>query len=168
MNSFKQIIVGEFSHSKTQFGVASYLEDIQHILIPKLKRCPHTFSFSCEDSIVVSAASGALSQVLINLINNAILHAFAPEQKGEIKIEARQEEDKVIFDVKDNGKGISDERQDKIFEKYYTTKQGEGGSGLGLYIVKNLVVNHLNGTISFKNNETGGGCFSVTIPVESV
>jgi len=167
VNSFKQIIVGEFSQNKTQFGVKSYLEDIQHILIPKLKRCPHRFSFTCEDSIVMSAESGALSQVLINLINNAIVHAFEEKQEGEIIVKARVDGDHVVFDVIDNGTGISEEQQSKIFEKYFTTREGKGGSGLGLYIVKNLVINNLNGSITFYNNESGGGCFSVRLPKES-
>ncbi len=166
VDSFKQIVVGEFSQTKTQFELGAYLEDIQHILIPKLKRCPHTLIIECEDSIVIYAESGALSQVLINLINNAIIHAFAEHQQGNITISVVENNNEVEFKISDDGKGISETQQANIFDKYYTTRQGQGGSGLGLYIVKKLIKQNLNGTISVTSNEGEGTLFTITIPKE--
>ena len=168
VNSFKQIIVGEFSQSKTQFSVANYLADIEHILQPKLKRTPHKVDFRCDDNVVISAESGALSQVLINLINNAINHAFVPDYRGSIQVSAKLEDNEIVFDVKDDGTGVPEEKQDKIFNKYFTTKPDKGGSGLGLYIVKNLVEKNLNGQISFRNNPDKGACFTLRLPTQSV
>jgi CheY-like chemotaxis protein len=75
VNSFKKIIVGEFSQNKTLFEVGAYLEDIEHILIPKLKRSKHQLKTDCPGIIMLCTESGALSQILINLITNALIHA---------------------------------------------------------------------------------------------
>ena len=166
VDSFKQIVVGEFSQTKTQFELGAYLEDIQHILIPKLKRCPHKLIIKCVDSIVIYAESGALSQVLINLINNAIIHAFAEHQQGNITINAVENNNEVEFKISDDGKGISETQQANIFDKYYTTRQSQGGSGLGLFIVKKLIKQNLNGTISVTSSEGKGTQFTITLPKE--
>jgi len=167
ISSFKQIIVGEFSQTKSQFGVKSYLEDIQHILIPKFKNSPHSLQIQCDKSIVISAESGALSQVLINLINNSLIHAFSKDQSGTIHLSAELNGPLVTFAVKDDGKGISEEKQAKIFDKYFTTRLGKGGSGLGLYIVKNLVTNNLNGDIMVSSQLNKGTKFTINVPKTS-
>ena len=164
VNSFKKIVVGEFSQNKTQFEVGAYLEDIEHILIPKLKRSRHQLKTECQGTIMLCAESGALSQVLINLINNALTHAFDNEQHGNIKITASESPTSVIFEVSDDGKGIEEAKQKSVFDKYFTSRQGEGGSGLGLYIVKKLVTENLMGEVSLKTNLNEGCQFTITLP----
>ncbi|MEW6983404.1 response regulator [Colwelliaceae bacterium 6471] len=166
VNSFKEIVVGEFSQSQTEFEMGAYLEDIQHILIPKLKRCPHTLTIKCEQPIVLYAESGALSQVLINLINNALTYAFTEQQQGNIIIIASEASDQVTLEVSDDGIGMNETMQNNIFDKYFTTRQGKGGSGLGLYIVKKLVENNLKGTINVSSTEGKGTLFSIILPKE--
>lgn len=166
VSSFKQIIVGEFSQSTTQFEVSAYLEDIQNILIPKLKHSKHQIITHCPDSIILCAESGALSQVLINLINNALIHAFSKEQSGHINITATETKNTVTFTVSDDGIGLSEEVQKNIFDKYYTTKREEGGSGLGLYIVKKLINNNLKGEITLTSAIGQGSSFIINLPKE--
>jgi signal transduction histidine kinase len=167
VNSFKKIIVGEFSQNKTHFELGAYLEDIEHILIPKLKRSQHQLKTECPGIIMLCTESGALSQVLINLINNALIHAFDDVQQGTIKITASESPSSIILEVSDDGKGINQNQQKNIFDKYFTTKQQEGGSGLGLYIVKKLVNDNLMGEISLKSNINEGSAFTITLPKES-
>ena len=164
VNSFKKIIVGEFSHNRTLFEVGAYLEDIAHILIPKLKRCIHQLKIDCSDTIMLRTESGALSQVLINLINNALNHAFSEDQQGTITIEVSEHQDDITFVVSDDGIGMDESTQNKVFDKYYTTRDQEGGSGLGLYIVKKLVEENLMGKISMTSNVNEGSQFTITIP----
>jgi two-component system NtrC family sensor kinase len=166
VNSFKKIIVGEFSQNKTLFEVGAYLEDIEHILIPKLKRSKHQLKTDCPGIIMLCTESGALSQILINLINNALIHAFDDDQQGTIKITASESISSIILEVSDDGKGINQNQQKNIFDKYFTTKQQEGGSGLGLYIVKKLVNDNLMGEISLKSNIREGSVFTITLAKE--
>jgi signal transduction histidine kinase len=167
VSSFKQIVVGEFSQSKTQFELGAYLEDIEHILLPKFKRSRHQLSTECSETLMLYAESGALSQVLINLINNALLHAFTDEKQGHIKITAFAQADQVVIEVTDDGSGIHEAKLTHVFDKYFTTKQGKGGSGLGLYIVKNLVINNLMGDIQINSIEGQGTTFIITIPKQT-
>jgi len=164
VNSFRKIIVGEFSQTKSSFEVQSYLEDIAHILRLRLKCTPHQFLVDCPQQIPVFIESGALSQVIINLVNNAILHAFPTDDEGIITIKAYKSSNQVVFEVSDNGIGVSEEKQKKVFDKYFTTRQDQGGSGLGLYIVNKLVTNNLEGEIHLKSEDGMGTCYSIIVP----
>jgi CheY-like chemotaxis protein/two-component sensor histidine kinase len=167
VDSFKKIIVGEFSQNKTQFEVGAYLDDIKHILSPKLKRSNHQLEIECPEIIILCTESGALSQVLINLINNTLIHAFNDDQHGTIKVTANENPSSVILTVSDDGKGIEKKKQKNIFDKYFTTRQDDGGSGLGLYIVHKLVNDNLMGEINLKSTINQGSTFTITLPKEN-
>jgi len=164
VNSFRKVIVGEFSQTKTNFDIQAYLQDISQILLLKLKQTPHQLLVDCPEKIFMNAESGAISQVLINLVNNALLHAFSEKKKGIISIKIYEADTKVVFEVSDDGVGVSEEKQSKMFDKYFTTRQGEGSSGLGLYIVNKLVTNNLGGEISLKSVEGVGTCYTIVLP----
>ena len=94
---------------------------------------------------------------------NSLLHGFENIQQGSITIEAEQEGDHVVIVYSDNGSGLSLESQTKIFEPFYTTKRGYGGTGLGMHLVYNLVCQTMQGTIQLK--PVSQGCaFIMTIP----
>jgi len=103
-------------------------------------------------------AGEKLSQVFLNIILNAI---DAAPQKGGIIIETFKQAAGYAVSVKDNGAGIPDEQKDKIFDPFYSTK--EGGTGLGLSISKKIVESY-GGTFTLSNAETGGACFTVFLP----
>lgn len=107
-----------------------------------------------------------IRQVLINLIRNAA--DALPPTGGHIHIHVRLEgegtpEEQVVVDVTDNGRGISDELAEKIFEPFFSTK-GEKGLGLGLDISRQIVLAH-NGTLTFASIPEEGTTFSLAIPV---
>ena len=164
VTSFKQIVVGEFSEAKTRFELLQFLESIIHILTPRLKRTQQQIDIRCPADLVATSYAGALSQVLINLINNSLIHAFDDEIQGEIVIEAKQQDSNIVITVADDGKGIESAQTAKVFDKYYTTRMGEGGSGLGLFIVRNLVVDSLGGTIECDSELGKGTTFTIVFP----
>ncbi|NQZ79834.1 MAG: hybrid sensor histidine kinase/response regulator [Colwellia sp.] len=164
VDSFRKIIVGEFNQSKTNFDLAVYLEDIELILGPKIKNSPHSLVFNCASNIFIFAESGVLSQILLNIINNALRHAFLADDKGCITINIDKSDTNVIIKISDNGVGVSQEQQNIMFDKYYTTKPDEGGSGLGLYIVKKLVEDNLSGEINLVSVIGEGSCFTIILP----
>ena len=107
---------------------------------------------------------GLMEQVLYNLILNANL--YIPED-AVITIKAKLINQKLILIVEDNGNGFDAAEIDKVFEKFYRSKNtSTGGTGLGLSIVKGFVQAH-NGTITLENIETGGACFTIELPVET-
>ncbi len=102
-----------------------------------------------------------LNQVWTNLIVNAVQ---AMNNKGILTIGLKNEDDHVVVSIKDTGKGIPKEIQDKIFEPFFTTKVSGEGSGLGLDIIKRIVEEHA-AAISFESMEGEGTTFYVKLPI---
>lgn len=106
-----------------------------------------------------------IKQVLTNLIKNS-LKATSPKT-GTVEIQLEEKENEVVISVKDNGKGIQPDANDKIFKKFYqadtTSTREKGGSGLGLSICKGIVEAH-GGTIWMQSTPSKGTTFSFTIP----
>jgi len=112
----------------------------------------------------VAADAGQLRQVLSNLIDNAI--KYSP-QGGRVAIALEPRDRYVRFSIRDSGLGVPREEQSRIFEKFYRLdpdmKQGIGGTGLGLYICRELV-RRVEGRIWVESNPGGGSTFVVEIP----
>jgi signal transduction histidine kinase len=83
---------------------------------------------------------------------------------GTIQIRAAAQDDWVEMQVADNGKGIPADMLDKVFDPFVTTRRGQGGTGLGLNIVFNLIVKQFCGTIAVDSTEGNGATFTLRIP----
>lgn len=121
----------------------------------------------------IDADRGQLSQVLLNLVENArdALAAAAADAGGaasapRIVVSTRPGDgaDRVALVVEDNGPGVPSERKDKVFAPYFTTKQARGGTGLGLAIVHRIVSDH-GGRISVGDAPGGGARFTIELPL---
>ena len=110
---------------------------------------------------LVRGDSLQLFRALQNLVSNAI-QAF-PDEGGMATLGWRCTDDEVSVTIEDNGSGIPEERLDSIFNPYFTTKDGSGGMGIGLFITKKVIDNHA-GTISISNGQNGGAVACVTLP----
>jgi len=116
-------------------------------------------SFTCKREIYVYR--NELVQVLLNLIKNAKDVLVEREiEDSIIVVELRESENEIIIDISDNGGGVDVEIQEKIFEPYFTTKNKSSGTGLGLYMSKIIIQEHLQATIELKNSEAGA-CFEI-------
>jgi|GEM_PF-2277318 len=166
IQSFKQIAVDQSSQIKREFFLCDYLKEVLHSLNPKIKITPIDVDFDCTEVIAMNSYPGALSQVITNLILNAIIHAYEDQQAGTIKIRVTAVDKNVEIKVKDDGMGIDETTLGKIFDPFFTTKQGKGGTGLGLNIVFNIVTQTLNGRISVNSEIDQGTCFTINIPTE--
>jgi signal transduction histidine kinase len=96
---------------------------------------------------------------------NSIIHGFKNKEVGEINIKAYKEDSNLILVYKDNGIGLDDETKEKIFDPFYTTNRANGGSGLGMNIVFNLITQKLNGTIKLNSQKNNGIEFILNIPI---
>lgn len=115
------------------------------------------------DSLFIMADKEQCIRIFTNLLKNAE-QAFAPNRKGKIEIHAGLQNDFVVISIKDNGLGIPEPIQSKIFTPNFTTKST--GTGLGLAMVKNFV-NSFNGTISFETEFNKGTTFTLSFPAAS-
>jgi len=137
------------------------VETVKHIIedLKDQTRKPIEFLLhSEEDSIFIKADKLRISQVLLNILNNAINVL----QEGEISVSIAKKNDILSIKIIDNGSGIPINIKDKIFSKFVTGSKS--GTGLGLYICKNIVEKH-GGRIWAENNAEKGAVFNFTIPI---
>lgn len=165
IKSFKQVAVDQSDEEIRDIDVKDYLDDVILSIKPKLKRKGHKITVDCPESLLMTTNPGALAQVLTNLINNSLIHAFTDHNIGEINIAVSElDHDKVKLLYMDNGRGIDVEIQDKIFEPFVTTKRANGGTGLGLHILFNLVTGPLMGEVNIHEITKKGSCFKIILP----
>jgi signal transduction histidine kinase len=169
ISSFKQVAVDQSSENDRIFSFAKLIDEILMSMRPKLKKFNHQINVNCEDNFVVESKAGPINQIMINLIMNSIIHGFEDMDKGQIDISIESVDDtKVCIEFKDNGKGIPEHLRKRIFDPFVTTKRGQGGSGLGMHLVFNLVTQALNGSISVVSEEGKGVQFRILFPVKVV
>jgi signal transduction histidine kinase len=165
IHSFKQVAVDQTSEARRTFDLNEYLHEVITSLRPKLRRTHTQVEIDCPAGLDMDSYPGALSQVVTNLVMNALLHAYDEEQEGTILIKAdAMSSQKVRLVVSDDGNGIPRENLERIFEPFFTTKRGNGGSGLGLHIVFNIVFKRLGGNINVDSMVGEGTRFTLTLP----
>lgn len=163
VRSFKQVAVDQSMEDLRSFNVKVYLNEILNSLHHEFKRTGHTVTVDCPDDLVITNYPGAFYQVFLNLLMNSLIHGLEEKERGNIHIEVIKEGN-IRIKVSDNGKGIPEEMVGRIFEPFFTTKKEQGGSGLGLHIVYNLVNLKLQGKIRCESNQGEGTAFIIEIP----
>ncbi|MFP4050721.1 MAG: PAS domain-containing protein [Thermoplasmata archaeon] len=114
-------------------------------------------SLNCTSNKCEVLGGALLKEVFSNIIENSIYHSQG--DKIRISVEEMKEDTKVV--IEDNGKGIPDDKKDKIFKKGYTTDE-KRGTGLGLFLIR-MLLNIYGGSISVKDSELGGARFDVQL-----
>jgi len=161
IKSFKQVAVDQ-SHSELRdFFVKQYIDEILLSIKTKIRETNIKVEVTCLETISTRSYPGAFSQVITNLILNSLLHAYDKDDSGLITIDIKEEEEDLQIIYKDDGKGISEANLKKIYEPFFTTKRSEGGSGLGMHIIYNIVMSNLNGRINCISKEGSGVTFII-------
>jgi signal transduction histidine kinase len=165
IQSFKQVAVDRSHAERRQFSLREATEQIIASLRPVLKRSPITLTTDMPEGLVIDGYPGSYGQILTNLFLNAANHAFADGRAGAIKISARPRgADHVEIIFSDNGAGMTPEVQRKAFDPFFTTRRNEGGTGLGLHIVYNLVTQQLGGRMMLESRPGQGTTFRIIMP----
>lgn len=165
VQSFKQVAVDQTSDERRAYELKEYIDEIIMSLRPKFKRALHSVDVACPDDLTVDGYPGALSQVLTNFVINALKHAFEPDGGGHMDIVVTREAgDMVKLVFKDDGKGIPKTHLQKVFDPFFTTARGTGGTGLGLNIVYNVVRGKMGGDITVDSKAGEGTVFTVVFP----
>lgn len=168
VTNFKQVAVDQASTQRRTFLLSEVVAGNVLTLQPSIKRTPFEVVQRVPDELMMDSYPGPLGQVIANLVNNAIMHAFDGRSEGRVELVAEyQESDWIALHVRDNGNGISIGNQERIFDPFFTTKMGVGGSGLGLHIVHSIVSDMLGGRIAVNSEVGEGTCFTLYLPLEA-
>ncbi|WP_020406134.1 sensor histidine kinase [Hahella ganghwensis] len=165
IRSFKQVAVDQSSSQRRPFSLRQVLDEVVTTLRPVLRKSVAEVHLNIPDSIQMDSYPGPLGQVVTNIIQNALIHGFEGKDKGNIDIALVSSDDQaVVFSIRDDGVGIPEDKLKNIFDPFYTTRMGRGGSGLGLHIVHNLVRNVLRGKVGVTSIVDEGTCFTIELP----
>ena len=165
IRSFKQVAVDQSNENRRQFNMLQLMNEVLLSLRPNLKKTQHLVELQCDPTLEIDSKPGPVNQILINLIMNSLIHAFEHIEKGQISIKVKVVQSRCFIHYSDNGAGVPEHIKKRIFDPFVTTKRGEGGSGLGMHLVYNLVTQALNGKISLESSLGHGVDIQIDFPV---
>jgi PAS domain S-box-containing protein len=162
---FKQVAVDQTSAQRRGFDLERVITEVIETLQPQFKKTPHQVHTTIPHGIQLDSYPGPLGQVITNLTLNALVHGFSDDMRGEVRVQAREiDGDRVELLISDNGRGIPADHLSKVFDPFFTTRMGQGGSGLGLHIVYTLVTRVLGGSIAIESPPQGGTRVTLRLP----
>lgn len=165
VRSFKRLAIDRAREEIVPFNLKQVITDLIKTLHHRLKIARIETELNIED-LEMLGTPGIISQVIQNLVMNALTHAFEPELGGKLTISTSCNMDNVELKISDNGKGIAPELVTKIFDPFVTSKRSQGNTGLGMHFVHQWVTRSLNGTISVETELNKGTTFTIKIPKE--
>lgn len=163
---FKQLSVDQASAQRRSFRLGAVIADVLSIMKARWKSTPYRIETRL-DLLVddMDSYPGPLSQVLTNLLLNALLHAFEGRDHGHLLICTRELTPELIeLSIEDDGVGMSEEVRRRAFDPFFTTKMGRGGTGLGLNIVYNIITGILGGEVELHSEPAQGCRFVFRLP----
>jgi len=168
MENFKKTAADQHKLEIETLDISQYYQQVISTLRSILKPQKVNLEIECQDKIVLATYPGVHAQILTNLISNSVKHGFSNNdddathdvnQENKITIIIKQlPSGEVEVSYCDNGRGLSKKAEQHVFEPFFTTARKQGGIGLGMSIVFNLINQKLNGSIELKNANTGA-CF---------
>jgi signal transduction histidine kinase len=165
IQSFKQVAVDRSHAERRQFNLSEATDQIVASLRPVLKKSPITLTVDVPDGLMIDGYPGSYGQILTNLFLNAANHAFPDGRPGAITLTARlRGADDIEISFSDNGVGMTPDVQRQAFDPFFTTRRNEGGTGLGLHIVYNLVTQQLGGRMMLDSRLGQGTTFRIIMP----
>lgn len=164
---FKQVSVAKELLEYGRFNLSELINETVNSFRSILSQRAIAYVDDVDCTITMDSYSVPLARVLINLMQNSIVHAFNFSMHGCIKIQGRMLSDSVVqLIISDDGIGIPPENLSRIYEPFFTTKMGHGGSGLGMHIVYNIIKNVLHGSIKTTSIINIGTQVELLLPIK--
>jgi two-component system NtrC family sensor kinase len=161
--SFKQVSTDQTLSQRRNVDVYQYLNEVMSTMAVILKK--HCIHWHIEgEHPIIFIDPGFLAQVINNIINNSVLHAFEGIENKTIILSVSQNETWTIIEIIDNGVGMTSETLKHIFDPFFTTKRNNGGTGLGMNIVYNLVIQNMQGKVTVESTENTGTKITLYLP----
>ncbi|SKB62980.1 GAF domain-containing sensor histidine kinase [Malaciobacter marinus] len=158
--------------AKEHFNLADAVQKSVSLSIATMSSSYIKFVLNLDEELTAYGLRNEFTQSLLNLLTNAkdaLVENVSVEEKRYIFIDIYKKNNKNILQIKDNAKGIPTKLLDKIFLQHFTTKSKIGGTGIGLFMVKEIIEKHMDATISVSNEEFTfndknykGACFTIT------
>jgi PAS domain S-box-containing protein len=165
VQSFKQVAADRNYSDKRIFDLGELTEQVVMSLRPGLRKQNVTLTVDCEPNLTMNSYPGPYGQVLTNLFLNSLAHAFPDGEGGAVDINVREvNQDSVEILFSDNGCGMSPDVRRKAFDPFFTTRRDQGGTGLGLHIVYNIVTNRLGGRLDLDSGSGEGTRIRIVLP----
>ncbi len=164
VSSFKRVSVDELSGDYRSFDLARIIEDAASMLRPQLRVRGHELRIDCPSDLTMTSYPSAFTQIITNFVMNSVIHAYPEGFSGVMRLTVARVEAGVEIRYSDDGVGVPADILGRIFEHFFTTRRGQGGSGLGLGIVHNLVTHQLAGTIEASSPPGSGLEIRLVVP----
>lgn len=164
VQSFKTVATNQSVEELEAFSVMDQINHILKTLNPTLRKHQVEIHIDVDEFMQLKSYAGAFYHIISNFIMNSLIHAF-PDNKGNIWIAVFEENDRTIIRFKDDGEGMDEETRKHIFDQFFTTKKGKGGTGLGMHITHNLVTEKLQGEVSVESTIGEGTQFNISLPI---
>lgn len=165
LHSFKQVAADQAIEDRRCLNLADWLDELLKSLRSLTRPGRHTFVVDCPSGIRLDTFPGILAQVVTNAVKNAVEHGLRERPEGRISITAASEENGIRLSIGDDGCGIAGGDLNRAFDPFFTTARARGGTGLGLHIVHNLVVNRLQGRVELQSRPGEGTVLRLWLPV---
>jgi len=165
VKSFKQISVNQKFEDKVLFNFKKCIENILLSISFVTETTNLDIKITCEDDLMINSYPESFLLIFTNLITNSI-NAYKKAEQGNITIEVSKKDSKIKILYCDDAEGITKKNLPKIFEPFFTTTRSQGGKGLGLNIIYNIITSRLQGTIMCHSIEGKGTTFTITLPCE--
>lgn len=164
IRSFKSVAVELHTDPEESINLHQHVYDVVNTVKTLFKQKKYHINIDVNKDLTLITYPSAWNQILTNFLMNSHIHGFEDRHDGEISIAFTQSNGYLTLLYTDNGKGIAEDYKKRIFDPFVTTKRGQGGSGLGLNIVFNLVEDTLRGSIKLLESEQGV-CFKIEVPI---
>jgi signal transduction histidine kinase/ligand-binding sensor domain-containing protein len=165
VSQFKQVSATEQASEVEQIDLQTFLPSAVSSLEPLWRHQSVRFVLAPVPPLSVRVNTGALTQILSNLIQNAVLHAFEGRKESQISLSVESHSERVSFIVSDDGMGMDAQTLQRVFDPFFTTKRNQGGTGLGLHIAYNLATK-MSGTLRASSELNQGSRFELCIPMQ--
>ncbi|WP_331292769.1 HAMP domain-containing sensor histidine kinase [Methylobacterium radiotolerans] len=162
--SFKQVAADQAIEDRRALNLADWIDELLKSLRALARPGRHVFVVACPPDLVVDTLPGILAQVVSNAVKNAIEHGFRDREGGRITITATRTGGGIDLSIADDGRGIGSADLGRVFDPFFTTARARGGTGLGLHIVHNLVVNRLQGRVELQSSAAAGTVLRLWLP----
>ncbi len=163
---FKQATTTEASLQRSTFSVEALASEVESLTRSKVQAGEHHLRLEIEAGLEMNSYFGPLEQVLVNFVNNSLLHAFYGLTGGTMYFAARRGAgERVLIEFRDDGCGIEKKNLGRIFDPFFTTRMGQGSSGLGLQICHNIITSLLGGEIRVQSELGLGTTFTLNLPL---
>jgi signal transduction histidine kinase len=163
IQSFKRVASDRTSRERREVDVGTYLEEVLFSLRPMTHRGGLTVTITTEGSLQAFTDPGALAQVFTNLVENSIHHGYEGEG-GHVDVHLKGTDNSILWTYRDHGRGMTPETAARAFEPFFTTRRHQGGTGLGLHVLHNLIANALGGTVTLDTAPGVGVTVTIQLP----